>query len=83
MLRDMSDGRFPHPDSTLPRAKPGFGLLTYITARYLFKRSLYIWKRRGAGATSTGQTVFAWETTPLSFSDWQGWKVANIGLGTE
>ena len=27
--------------------------------------------------------MFPWETTPLSFSDWQGWKVASIGLGTD
>ena len=27
--------------------------------------------------------MFLWETTPLSFSDWQGWKVASIGLGTD
>ena len=83
MLPDMSDERFPHPDSAIARAEPGFGWLTDITARYLFKRSLYIWKRKRAGATSTGQTVFPWETTPLSFSDWQGWKVASIGLGTD
>ena len=83
MLPDMSDRRFPHPDSAIARAEPGFGWLTDITARYLFKRSLYIWKRKRAGATSTGQTVFPWETTPLSFSDWQGWKVASIGLGTD
>ena len=83
MLADMSDGRFPHPDSAIARVQPGFGWLTDITARYLFKRSLYIWKRKRADATSTGQTVFPWETTPLSFSDWQGWKVASIGLGTD
>ena len=40
ILPDMSDGRFPHPDSALARAQPGFGWLTDITARYLFKRSL-------------------------------------------
>ena len=78
MLPDMSDERFPHPDSALARAEPWFGWLTNITARYLFKRLLYIWKRKRVGATSTGQTVFPWETTPLSFSDWQGWKVASI-----
>ena len=27
--------------------------------------------------------MFPWETTSLSFSDWQGWKVASIGLGTD
>ena len=53
MLPDMLDGRFPQPDSALGRAEPGFGWLTDITARYLFKRSLYIWKRKQAGATST------------------------------
>ena len=42
MLPDMWDGRFPHSDSALARAEPGFGWLTDITARYLFKRSLYI-----------------------------------------
>ena len=83
MLPDMSDGRFPHPDSALARAEPGLGWLTDITARYPFKRSLYIWKRKRAGATSTGQTVSPLQTTPLSFSDWQGWKVASIGLGTD
>ena len=83
MLPDMSDGRFPHPDSALTRAEPGFEWLTDITARYLFKRSLYIWKQKRAGATSTSQTVFPWETTPLSFADWQGWKVASIGLGSD
>ena len=83
MLPDMSDRRFPHPDSAIARAEPGFGWLTDITARYLFKRLLYIWKRKRAGATSTGQTVSPWETTPLSFSDWQGPKVASIGLGTD
>ena len=83
MLPDMSDGRFPHADSALARAEPGFGLLTDITARYLFKQSLYIWKRKLAGATSTGQTVSPWQTTPLSFSDWQGWRVASIVLGTD
>ena len=83
MLPDMSDGRLPHQDSAIARGKPGFRWLTDMTARYLFKRSLYIWKRKRAGATSTGQTVFPWETTPLSFSDWQGWKVASIGLGTD
>ena len=82
-LPDMSNGRFPHPDSALARAEPGFGWLTNITAGYLFERTLYIWKRKRAGATSTGQTVFPWERTPLSFSDWQGWKVASIGLGTD
>ena len=83
MLPDMSNGRFPHPDSALARAEPGLGWLTDITARYLFKQTLYIWKPKRAGATLTGQTVFLWETTPLSFSDWQGWKVASIGLGTD
>ena len=83
MLPDMSDGRFPHPDSALARAEPGFGWLTDINARYLFKRSLYIWKQKRPGATSTGPAVFPWETTPLSFSNWQGWKVASIGLGTD
>ena len=83
MLPDMSDGRFPHPDSALARAEPGFRWLTDITARYLFKQSHYIWKRKRADATLTSQTVCLWETTPLSFSDWQGWKVASIGLGTD
>ena len=83
MLPDMSNGRLPHPDSALARAEPWFGWLADVTATYLFKRTLYIWKRKRAGATSTGQTVFPWETTPLSFSDWQGWKVASIGLGTD
>ena len=83
MLPDMLDGRFPHPDCALARADPGFWWLTDITAKYLFKQTLYIWKRERAGATSTGQTAFPWETTPLSFSDWQGWKVASIGLGTD
>ena len=83
MLPDMSNGRFPHPDSALARAQPGFGWLTDITARYLFRRTLYIWKRKRAGATSTGQTVSPWETTPLPFCDWQGWNVASIGLGTD
>ena len=59
MLPDMSDGRFPHPNSAIAQAEPGFGWLTDITARYLFKRSLYIWKRKRADATSTGQTVFS------------------------
>ena len=83
MLPDMSDGHFPQPDSALARAEPGLRWLTDIAARYLFKRSLYIWNRKQDGATSTGQTVFPWETTPLSFSNWQGWKVASIGLGTD
>ena len=83
MLPDMSDGRFPHPYSAIPRGEPGFGWLTDITAKYLLKRSLYIWKQKRAGATSTSQTVFPWETTPLSFSDWQGLKVARIRLGTD
>ena len=39
--------------------------------------------RKRAGATSTGQIVSLWETTPLSFSHWQGWKGASIGLGTD
>ena len=56
MLPDMSDGRFPHPDSALARAEPGFWWLTDITARYLFKRSLYIWKQKQAGATLTVET---------------------------
>ena len=34
MLPDMSDGRFPHPDSAIARAEPGFGWLTDITARW-------------------------------------------------
>ena len=42
MFPDMSNGRLPHPDSALARAKPGLGWLTVITARYLFKRTLYI-----------------------------------------
>ena len=67
MLPDTSDGRFHHPDFALAWAEPGFGWLTNITARYLFKRSLYIWKRKQASAKSTGQTVLPWETTPLSF----------------
>ena len=83
MLPDMSDGHLPHPDSALARGEPGLGWLTDISVRYLFKRSLYIWKRKRDGATSTGPTVFPWETTPLSFSDRQGWKVASIGLGTD
>ena len=45
MLPDMSNGRFPHPDSELARVEPGLGWLTDITARYLFKRTLYIWKQ--------------------------------------
>ena len=40
MLPDMSNGRFPHPDSTLARAEPGFGSLADITATYIFKRTL-------------------------------------------
>ena len=40
MLPDMSDGCIPHPDSALAWAKPGFGLLTDITARYLSERLL-------------------------------------------
>ena len=83
MLPDMSNGRFPNPDSALARAEPGFGWLSDITARYLFKQTLYIWKRQGAGATSTSQTVSPWETTPLSFSNWQGWKVASVGWRTD
>ena len=83
MLPDMSNGRFPHPDSALARAEPGFGWLADITARYLFKRTLHVWKRKQAGATSTSQTVWLRKTTPLSFSDWQGWEVASIGLGTD
>ena len=82
MLPDMSNGRFPHPESGLARAGPGFGWLTDITARYLFKQTFYIWKHKRGGATLAGQTVFPWETTPLSWSDWQGWKVASVGLGT-
>ena len=78
----LSDGRFPHPDSALARPEPGGRWLTDITARYLFKRTLYIWKQKRAGATSTGQTVFLWETTQLSFSNWQDWNVASIGLGS-
>ena len=83
MLPDMSDGRFPLRDPALAQADPGFGWLTDITARYHFKRSLYIWGRRLAGATSTGQTTVPWETNPLSFSHWQGRKVASIRLGTD
>ena len=82
MLPDMSNGRFPHSDSALAQAEPGFGWLANITAKYPFKRTLYLWKQKRTGATSTGQTVSPWETTPLSFSDWQGWKVASIGSGT-
>ena len=83
MLPDMSVGRFPHLDSALARAEPGYRWLTDITARYLFKSSLYIWKPKRAAATSTGQTVFPLGTTPLLFPDWHGWKAASIGLGTE
>ena len=78
MLPDMSNRRFPHPDSAVARTEPGLGWLTDITARYLFKRTLYILKQKRAGATSTGQSVFPWDMTPLSFSDLQGWKVASI-----
>ena len=81
MLPDMSNGHFPQPDAALARAEPGFGWLTDITVRYPFKRTLYIWKRKRARATSTDQTLFPSETTPLSFSDWQGWKVISIGFG--
>ena len=56
MLPDMSNGRFPHSDCALARAQPGFGWLTDITARYLFKRTLYIWKPKQAGATPCGWT---------------------------
>ena len=80
MLPGMSNGRFPHPDAALAQAEPGFGWLADITARYLLKRTLYVWKRRQAGATSTGQTVSPMEMT---FSDWQGCKVASIGLGRD
>ena len=78
MLPDMSNGRFPHPHSALARAEPGFGWLTDITARYLLKETLYVWNRKQSGATSTDQTVFPREAIPLSFSDWQGCKVASI-----
>ena len=40
MLPDMLNGRFPHPDPALAGAKPGFGWLTDITARHIFKRML-------------------------------------------
>ena len=83
MLPDMSNGRFPNPDSALARAEPAFGWLTDVTAKYLFERTLYIWKGKRASARSTCQTVFPWETTPLSISDWQGWKAASIGLDTD
>ena len=80
MLPDMSDGHFPYPDSAIARAEPGLGWLTDITPRYLFKRSLYIWKQKRAGATSTGQTVSLWETTPLSFSNWQGLMQTKVSV---
>ena len=71
MLPDMSNGSCPHPDSALARAERGFGWLADITARYLFKGTLYVWKQKRAGARSTVHCHFPTDRVGrLPASDW-------------